>query len=65
MSWSTGWGTTSSGGSLSADLLEVVLPVLTDAACKIKYNVPDKRTGFCAGESGANKGNKLIKINLK
>jgi trypsin len=35
-------------------LLEVVLPVLTDDACYKKYRVPDKRTGFCAGETGAN-----------
>lgn len=49
-----GWGTTSSGGSLARVLLEVVLPVLTDAACYTKYRVPDKRTGFCAGETGAN-----------
>jgi len=54
-SWSTGWGTTSSGGSLSRYLLEVVLPVLTDDRCYQKYRVPDKRTGFCAGETGANK----------
>ena len=53
-SWSTGWGTTSSGGSLSRILLEVVLPVLTDARCKQKYNV-NVLTGFCAGDDGANK----------
>lgn len=53
-SWSTGWGTTSFGGSLSRVLLEVVLPVLSDARCYEKYKA-NSATGFCAGDVGANK----------
>ena len=41
-------------GQLNRDLLEVSLPVLSDDVCFNKYRLPDKRTGFCAGETGAN-----------
>lgn len=39
---------------MNRDLLEVVLPILSDDVCYNKYRLPDKRTGFCAGETGAN-----------
>lgn len=56
-SWSTGWGTIvqSLNPQLSRDLLEVVLPVLSDAVCQEKYNFLDSKTGFCVGETGAGK----------
>ncbi len=41
--------------SFSRDLLEVVLPVLSDDVCVVKYPMVDISTGFCAGEEGANK----------
>ena len=53
-SWATGWGTTQFGGYLSRTLLEVAVPVLSDAQCASKYK-HDKITSFCAGETGANK----------
>ena len=34
----TGWGTTSSGGSLSSSMLEVTLKVLTNNQCKNDYS---------------------------
>lgn len=56
-SWSTGWGNTilSMTASFSRDLLEVVLPVLSDDVCVEKYPMVEKHTGFCVGEDGANK----------
>ena len=39
--------------SFSRDLLEVVLPVLSDDVCVVKYPMVDISTGFCAGEEGA------------
>ncbi len=41
--------------SFSRELLEVVLPVLSDDVCVVKYPMVDISTGFCAGEEGANK----------
>lgn len=57
LSWSTGWGNTvlSMNAQFSRDLLEVCLPILSDAACVEKFSHLDISTGFCAGEDGANK----------
>jgi secreted trypsin-like serine protease len=58
-SWATGWGSTFSGGSVTRYQMEVMMPVLTDAACTAKFgganNMLDARTQICAGVSGANK----------
>lgn len=54
VSWATGWGTLSSGGSVSRYHMQVQMPVLTDAACKTKFGtnlVPG--TQVCAGVAGA------------
>ena len=52
----TGWGTTSFGGSTSRFLMQVAMPILTDASCQQKYpEISDVSTGFCAGETGGNK----------
>jgi secreted trypsin-like serine protease len=55
----TGWGTTSSGGTVSQVQREVAMPVLTDAACRSKFaganNMLDPVYQVCAGVSGANK----------
>jgi enterokinase len=51
----TGWGTTSSGGSVSRYLMQVQMPFLTDARCKQKYAQADIATMVCAGETGQNK----------
>ena len=55
-SYATGWGVEYFGSlSLSRELQEVELPILTDEECKIKYKLTDKRYSFCAGETGGNK----------
>lgn len=41
--------------TLSRDLLEVLMPVQSDATCLQKYDFIDLSTGFCVGESGSNK----------
>ncbi|KAK7067876.1 Transmembrane protease serine 6 [Halocaridina rubra] len=49
----TGWGTTSSGGSSSDTLKEVVVPVLSNTACQAtNYGTAIKDTMLCAGEAG-------------
>ena len=71
LSWSTGWGNTvlSMNQQFSRELLEVVLPIISNDICIEKYPMVDITTGFCAGEEGANKGidkshKILIKLNL-
>lgn len=45
-----GWGTTAEGGQLSADLLEVTLPVVSHASCLSFYPLSlDQRVHVCAG----------------
>jgi secreted trypsin-like serine protease len=45
-----GWGTTSSGGTQSTELLRVDVPILTDAACKAAgLSGTISSTMFCAG----------------
>jgi secreted trypsin-like serine protease len=44
-----GWGTTSSGGPLSDVLMEVPLPVVTDAKCKQAYPKVTIGSSICAG----------------
>jgi len=54
----TGWGSTSSGGSVTRYHMEVSMPVLTDAACTAKFNANgmlNSTTAICAGITGANK----------
>jgi len=49
----TGWGTTSSGGSTSPTLRQVIVPTITMAQCRSNYgasNIDD--TMICAGQSG-------------
>ena len=57
VSVATGWGTLSSGGTVSRYHMEVAMPVLTDAACTSKFgaNMLTPATQICAGVSGANK----------
>lgn len=45
----TGWGTTSYGGPVSNVLLQVAVPLQTDAACKIAYPGEVGKTEICAG----------------
>ncbi|KAG8201092.1 hypothetical protein JTE90_028762 [Oedothorax gibbosus] len=45
----TGWGTTSQGGSLSAQLKAVDVPILPDAKCKEAYQDAFQDTMLCAG----------------
>lgn len=56
-SWAKGWGTLSSGGTVSRYHMQVSMPVLTDAACTAKFgaNMLTPATQICAGVSGANK----------
>jgi len=58
-SWAMGWGTLFSGGSVSAKHMQVQMPILTDAACKVKFggtnNMLDTKTQVCAGVTGGNK----------
>jgi len=52
--WVTGWGTTSSGGSLSKTLLKVYVPVVSNTVCADKYS-PQFTIGaneLCAGKGG-------------
>lgn len=45
-----GWGATSEGGSGSSQLLEVDLPIISDAACAAHYGTStDGATEICAG----------------
>jgi secreted trypsin-like serine protease len=51
--WVTGWGTTSEGGSISANLRQVQVPMVSNATCTREYRNdfhPD--TMFCAGVAG-------------
>ena len=54
----TGWGTTSSGGSLSPSMLEVTVSVLTNSQCKNDYSYGSSMiTGkmLCANVDGGGK----------
>ena len=54
----TGWGTTSSGGSLSSKLREVDVKVLTNSQCGSDYSYPPSWiTGrmLCANVAGGGK----------
>jgi len=55
VSWATGWGTLSSGGVTSRYLMEVQMPLLTDARCKQKYTTVNTAVAVCAGETGQGK----------
>lgn len=44
-----GWGATSEGGSTSSRLLEVDLPIVSDAACGAYYGTFDGPSEVCAG----------------
>ena len=58
----TGWGTTSSGGVTSRYLMQVTMPILTDAGCLQKYpGIPDIATAICAGATGGNKDTCQVK----
>ena len=62
----TGWGTTSFGGSTSRYLMQVAMPILTDASCKQKYpEISNISTGICAGETGGNKDTCQVEDLLK
>jgi len=48
-----GWGTTSSGGSISNTLLHVSVPMVSDASCKSSYGSSEILSGMiCAGTGG-------------
>ena len=54
----TGWGTTSSGGSLSSSMLEVTVKVLTNSQCKNDYSYPSSMITskmMCANVEGGGK----------
>jgi len=49
----SGWGTTSSGGSASAVLLKVTVPIVSDTTCDSNYGgAIDPTTMICAGAAG-------------
>ena len=58
-SYATGWGAIYENGPVSNDLMEVPLPLLSDAACKSyyqQYGYPiNTLTQVCAGIAGNNK----------
>jgi secreted trypsin-like serine protease len=55
LTWLIGWGTTSSGGKVSQDLLEVQVPIITNPKCATAYDSifsgPDRisERQLCAG----------------
>lgn len=51
----TGWGTTSEGGTLAAELQEVALPIVNRAACTEAYGALLSLNLFCAGVSSGGK----------
>jgi secreted trypsin-like serine protease len=48
----TGWGTTSSGGSLASKLMQVGVKLLTDTRCKQKYSQVQPDRQICGGDNG-------------
>jgi hypothetical protein len=36
--WATGWGATSEGGSITPNLMQVSMPMLSDSKCQKKYS---------------------------
>ncbi|KAJ8006790.1 hypothetical protein DPEC_G00110870 [Dallia pectoralis] len=55
-SWVTGWGTTSSGGSISNSLQEVSVPVVGNRECNCDYGVGSITNNMiCAGLSAGGK----------
>ena len=55
ISTAVGWGATSEGGSSSTDLLEVELPVVSNAACNIPYGGGITANMVCAGYDAGGK----------
>lgn len=51
----TGWGTTSSGGSLARWNQQVQMPILTDSLCVSRFVSIDPKLQVCAGVSGGGK----------
>ncbi len=51
----TGWGTTSEGGTLAAELQEVALPIVNRAACTQVYGTDLTVNLFCAGVTSGGK----------
>lgn len=49
MCWTTGWGTTSSGGSAPDVLHEVQVPAVSHDVCNKAYNGDIDSTMICAG----------------
>lgn len=47
--WTTGWGTTASGGSQPDVLHEVEVPAVSHAICNRAYNGKIDKTMICAG----------------
>ena len=61
----TGWGTTSSGGSLSSSLLEVTVKVLTNSQCKNDYSYASSMITskmLCANVDGGGKDSCQVTI---
>ena len=61
----TGWGTTSSGGSLSSSMLEVTLKVLTNNQCKNDYSYASSMITskmLCANVDGGGKDSCQVMI---
>jgi len=51
--WVTGWGTTSESGSISTQLRQVSVPMVSDATCTREYrNNFHSDVMFCAGQAG-------------
>jgi hypothetical protein len=53
--WATGWGSLSSGGSVTNNLMQVEIPALSDDDCQTKYEMANLDSSFCAGKTGGNK----------
>jgi secreted trypsin-like serine protease len=55
--WVTGWGSSRIGGSTTTKLMEVSMPILTDARCKARYgSMVNTDSTVCAGEYSVNSG---------
>jgi len=53
MGWTTGWGTTSSGGQVSRQLKQVQVPFVTYQSCRTAYGTAlSDSLMTCAGQSG-------------
>jgi transmembrane serine protease 2 len=52
LAWATGWGTTSSGGSVSSTLRQVQVPFVSQTTCSRAYSNSITSVMVCAGKQG-------------